>query len=214
MGLWGGLCPQLVPALPLGIDLPGQQLSRPCQFREPGTMCWPWRPRMGLGLANHLVQGPVPYPSVQHWPWVWHPPAFPTQIHYTHTVTTSSAPHSASPSLHPSCKAHGIVPSPHHGHILPAQQPAPVPAAAPAVPWAPRPQLLCPRWALLKVLARLDVCAWGHTCCIRPGVHSASPIPPAVSIQRCYRGPQCGSGWESITAVLREAVGTVCPGPL
>lgn len=144
-------------------------------------------------------------------------PAFPTQIHYTHTVNTSSAPHSTSPSLHRSSKAHGIVPSPHHGHFLPSQQPAPVPAAAPAVPWAPCRHLLRPRWALLKVLARLDMCAWGHTCCIRPGVHSASPIPPAASIQRCCCAPQCGSGWESISAVLREAVGTVgtvCPGML
>lgn len=141
-------------------------------------------------------------------------PAFPTQIHYTHTVNTSSAPHSTSPSLHRSSKAHGIVPSPHHGHFLPSQQPAPVPAAAPAVPWAPCRHLLRPRWALLKVLACLDMCAWGHTCCIRPGVHSASPIPPAASIQRCCCAPQCGSGWESISAVLREAVGTVCPGML
>lgn len=151
-------------------------------------MCWPWRPRMGPGLANRLAQGPRWAPGALPFRMAGAmglaPPAFPTQIHYTHTVTTSSAPHSASPSLHPSRKARGIAPSPHHGHILPAQQPAPVPAAAPAVLWALCPHLLCPRWALLEVLARMDVCAWGHTRCIRPGVRSASHTP----LQQVFRG--------------------------
>lgn len=114
------------------------------------------------------------------------------------------------------------LPSPPHGHILPALQPAPAPAAPPAAPgWlcaaAPAPPVLCraPQpGALLGTPG--GAAAQGRVC---PGVHAlrqelvckrtCTSIPEAESAARRCHALQRGSG---IIAALRfRLCAAVCP---